>query len=950
MMVAVVATGAALFWDHDGGAPSALPVQVVWSDDSLPATEPISSSGVDLEELSDDDIPDGVISIGREALPAPTTPGFFEVQVWNGKRGVQAGGAHVFVLDGYDGPELSDPYAQHWSDLAETHGRRYKADDAGRVQLPPIEHGAIVSARLPGLYGFSKIGRRHREVESVTLQQDETVTVRVMDDAGETVAGVPVAVLQHLPDRDSAVAQRQELDELRRQIARAKVHAQQNPEQRDRTAGRIQSLQRREGRLTNSLKRERGKQNTRTKRQVLTPATRPEVRAQRRTNSEGIAVFRHFQVHRKQPEKWWRPDQADQFEAALLIPLQQPESRRFSGRPAPAETLDLRLPAVGSLALRTVDRDGRPFTQPVHAELRVTTTTPLPATRVRTRKALNEAEIVFPFVGLGLQLTAHCRLDDKDFRWNTPLLHGPSRPGEQATVNLVVAPEEGMLFGQLVDADGDPLAGIETSFLIKSLAGHLEGEELTVDAGGRFHLPYQVRPHHRAPFRVEIRRDADQSTAGMATPLPMLLPERVTDLGVLQLKALGAAARGAVIDDLGAPIKGAKVQLQRQREVRRKSLQLEFVDETFAEVSTDREGRYELLADTEPGRYRLKVEARGHFPTHSPDLRVGETMDLTLERKARVVGTVITPPWMPSRRLRVRLTSATEPDSSRDSNIHNYKGNKYIYFDDVRQGTYDVTISVQEFPDPFVRVTGVVIRPGQQDVHPLLKDLDLSAFLYRFELNAVDQHGQPLLPDRPLLARVERPDGQTAFVGAPWRKGGATTELFSAAPQIEILPLASGYSAASTIIAHGRTTVVFRATPPVNLLAPGLRQLVGATRVRIVMQLTDGSSLPKELASWDRRSGRISGWYGRTRNSYADLGPGDSAQLTLMCSGRYRVVAQLLGDPKQRRPVSVELGNVTVHVDPGSGPQTVTATVKPALVHAGLAELAKRATATGRRE
>ena len=43
------------------------------------------------------------------------------------------------------------------------------------------------------------------------------------------------------------------------------------------------------------------------------------------------------------------------------MPLQQAQSRPFAGRPVPTDTIELRLPPTGSIALRTVDLDGRPY-------------------------------------------------------------------------------------------------------------------------------------------------------------------------------------------------------------------------------------------------------------------------------------------------------------------------------------------------------------------------------------------------------------------------------------------------------------------------------------------------------------------------------------------------------------------------------------------------------------
>ena len=92
-----------------------------------------------------------------------------------------------------------------------------------------------------------------------------------------------------------------------------------------------------------------------------------------KTDRDGIAVIRHFQVYRRQQQKWWPKQHVDRFEAVLLMPLQQAETRPFAGRPVPEETIELRLPPTGSIALRTVDLEGRPFTHPVHADLRMQT-------------------------------------------------------------------------------------------------------------------------------------------------------------------------------------------------------------------------------------------------------------------------------------------------------------------------------------------------------------------------------------------------------------------------------------------------------------------------------------------------------------------------------------------------------------------------------------------------
>ena len=73
-----------------------------------------------------------------------------------------------------------------------------------------------------------------------------------------------------------------------------------------------------------------------------------EVRARRRTDDRGYAVFRHFQFSRERAEKWWPGEHRDRFEAVLSMPLAQPVRASFLGRPLPEEAIELRLPATGS--------------------------------------------------------------------------------------------------------------------------------------------------------------------------------------------------------------------------------------------------------------------------------------------------------------------------------------------------------------------------------------------------------------------------------------------------------------------------------------------------------------------------------------------------------------------------------------------------------------------------
>jgi len=935
-----------------------------WLEDDPEAANPIDPDTLESSdakpEEADAEVSEGLEEVSREEITtAEGNARYLIVQVWEGKKGVPAAEANVFFLDGFEGPELKDPFAQHWSDLAETRGQRFKTDVAGRVSLPPVARWAIVAAQGPGSYGFAKVGRKHRDVETILLQVDETVTVRVVASAGNgedrPVAGVPVGVVQRVPVRQNPKQIQdlmQQMKMLEQRAADVKRYIQANPGQREGAMQRMNGIQERQKRIKGALSRLKGRgrgkppQPARGQAPKLTITSRPELRARRRTNDDGIAVFRHFQVYRRQNEKWWPAPHADRFEAVLLMPLQQPESREFSGRPVPEETLELRLPPTGSIALRTVDLDGRPYTHPVHAALRMQAENPVPWARVQQRKEQNEPAIVFPFVGLGLRFTASCRLDDNDFRWNLPVFAGPNNAGEQVTIDLVVAPKAGMLFGRLLNEQGQPLAGVRPSFLINSSAGRLEGEDVTLDKEGRFHLPYQVRRNQQGPFRLEIRNNRVRPVAGFAMALPRLPVGRVTDLGDLRIGDIARIAFGTVVDDRGQPVPGASVQLQRERDVGGKQPRLAFVDEAFVVDGADEEGRYELFGLLEAGRYRLRAQARQHFSLDSQDLRQGKQVDLELLRNSKVVGTVLTPTWLKSNRLRVVLQSAVNTKQRREDRVHDYKGKKYIYFDRVRPGIYNVLIRVREFPDPLHRVDGLEIQPGQQGLHPRLNDLNLGALLHRYEVLAVNERGQAIQPDWPLVAQIVRPGGQPAFVGFPWRN--KRLEIVSASPVLEVWPMANGYQAERTTLGPGKSELRFLKLPPVELHLPGFRQLVGKALVWIKMQsLTPpAAGSPQKLETWDRQSNRIGRQFGgmQRRSAGALLGSGDTVRIPLMADGQYQVIAYLLATGKKRtvRPVAVQVGLVEIRLVPGSGPQRVKANIDAKKVQEAITDLAQR--------
>jgi hypothetical protein len=882
------------------------------------------------------------------------------IQVWDRKQGKVAPEAQVYVLEGYEGPETRDAFAPHMCELAITSGKRYTATSEGRVELPRFDTTTIIAATLPGASGVTRLRKGHRATESVMLQSDETVTVRVTDPRGRVVADVPVGIQQRIPERVNTDRMIKQWQQLESSIAAAEVRlaSAANADVRARFERRLAGEQRQREQLVaqfrelksvdagaknpegkkpgkNSKTKKPGKnKSAEPKKSKAVVTTKMDLKARRRTDAKGYAVFKHFQLYRKNAAGWWPEQHQNQFEAVLMVPLAEPVREDFSGKPVPEDVIELRLPPTGSIALRTVDRDGRPFTHPVRGELRITAGNNPRFARLPIRKEQNEREIVFPFVGLGMQLHADCRLDDNDFRWRAPEFAGPQQPGERLTVDLVVAPGAAMLYGRMLDASGAALANAEVTFLINSIRGRLEGEEVLLDDEGRFHLPYQIQGQHQPPWRLQVRYQDRMPVPGLATTLGALPKEGVMDIGDLQIGELTRITFGQVVNDLGDAIAGARVQLQRERETGRQA-RLDWQDEAFSVTTTDEDGNFSLFGDLEAGRYRLRVTANEHFPYDPPSLPSREGTVIELVRRSRVLGSVLLPEWSSSRRVKARLESQADPSQSREDGIRRYRGQNLIYFDWVKPGIYNLSLRLEDFPDAFLRVNGFEIKAGERDTHPRLKDLDLTRDLYRFEVFAVDEAGKSMNPKTPLRARVMRPDGSYAMVGFYWK--GGRTEIFSGQSSLEVLPEEPGFRAQPATLVAGRNELRFTRVPPVTLTTPGLRQLVGEESVWISMTLIETQT----VTSFDSRSRRMAQSMKRASSSYGRLNAQDQAFLRSLRDGRYRVVARL-GDKRRGGLVSVTLGEVEVRLQPGGQPNVFAVAVDTQAVMTAMQEVAQQ--------
>lgn len=908
-LLVLASFGALVLWGGDDVAPpasagSALDV------DPIGAASPVEA-GADVDSRARAVDAEAPAEVRRSAVSEPgAAAATITLQVWDGEVGKPAVAAEVFVVESRRstsrwGTPSRDPFALHPLEQVESDGRRYVTRRDGTVMLPALTAwSATAVARLPGRFGSVTLRRGSAEAVLV-LGADEAVIVTVVDGSGEPVAGAPVAIQQRIPTRVDVARLQRELASYRSRLAAERKLSQASDQPQDaRRDFRIRWLQRRVDDLAVQNERMSGllEKSQRRQAQVARAAGRPaprpattvietrwDVRARRRTDESGRAVFSHFQLLQTAAEEWWPKALRGRFEAVLVIPLADSPRVEFVAGGVEAEVeVELRMPPTGSVALRTVDRDGRPFTHPVHGELRLHDGANPAWTRNSLRKEQNEDAIVFPFVGLGLQLQARCRLDDDDFRWTSPVFAGPQRAGEHVTYDLVVAPDAGMLRGRVLDGVGVPLADADVTFLINSVIGRLEGEQVQLDRDGRFHLPYLMPRGHRAPFRLQVRYEEREPVPGLARTLPGLPMAQVVDLGDMQLDAFQCIAFGQVVDDRGEPVAGARVQLQRQRARGRSGDELVFLDEAFTDTAADDEGRFMLFGDVEPGRYRLQVRANRHFPFESDGLPGRDGILVRLEREARFEGVVRLPAWIESRDVELRFEARVDPRHSGDARLSAIRRDGDVSVHRFRSGdlhadVYDLAIRLRNQPDPFVRIAGLRLEAGARGVHPQLAAIDATGILHRFEVRAADLLGKPVSPRVPLLVRVTRPDGSTGLIGFPWR--GSTVTIVHASPTLEVVPRAHGMRAEPAWLVPGENELRFRVATPVRLRLRGLYAQLAGLPAYVMAEPVGGIG----LLAWDAGSERQREQHARIERGWGRLSKHDIASLALPADGRYRV-------------------------------------------------------------
>ncbi len=850
----------------------------------------------------------------------------------------------------------------HWAEIVEARATAQLTNAQGLVRLPAFGSRLLVAARAPQKFGVLALYGRAPESEEPVLElhADYSVSARVVDAEGLPVPGVPVGLCN-----DLLVSLRLRRTEISDAEGRVRLsHLQLYRESVSPRQVALKAQLREAESVIRAHRAEIDAARQRRQRQA-SAASRAAEQALVRSAVENLRRVAE-QKQRAAAElgslagttRWRKPSAADaadatdaEFVLLVVTPQQAPALARFAIHAVPEREIELRVGGLGAVEVVLRGPDGTPLQTPCKVGLRLASSSPasfaVPAEQVESLRKLAALEVSKPLgahtvwlapVGAGLLLDAAVRFADDDFDFVQSDLRGPAA-GETVTLALDVPDWVTVLRGRLVDAERRPVA-LDADLMLSGARGRIEGERISIGADGRFELMFKLG-EPRPPYALEVRIDNGDRLSGALVPVTALRAGGVHDVGDVVVSELPVLVHGVVVDDVGAPIRRARVSLQQLRANGDRGPR--WRDEAGLQVRTDADGRYELRGERRAGRVRVAVRASGHATPDSAEIAFGERRDFSLERFGQLQGGGKGPDWLPRGVLRLELWRNGE--RVRDDELRVRRGKFGFRVRNLHAGDYTLALALRGAARPLLRVSGLHVGPGQRVVDPRLQGVDLNGRLFRYEVAAFDLSGRALRPASPLLVQLTDANGARQTIGYPWR--GNRVEFVATDPVVDVVAMSNGHAPRQQRLFPGEARIVLSARQPLDVELPGLRAMVGADRrVRVSLVYAGDTGLPmSDFEAIDQRTGKTRGFARAAlgKSSGAWLGDSDRVRVRLMLEGRYEVVCRFYVEGV-RRPVSRSVGVIDAVL---SGDEVALATLTPdaRLVEQALAELALAANA-----
>jgi hypothetical protein len=437
----------------------------------------------------------------------------------------------------------------------------------------------------------------------------------------------------------------------------------------------------------------------------------------------------------------------------------------------PSETLELRLPAVGSVQ---VELDSAPPESWVALEVFGLDENPDEIERERhfeTWLPLEEGKVRFPCVEAGRQLLVWLRTRDFEAPVDEVLRRGPRAQGESVVLRLQAKPQGATFTGRAVDEQGAPLVEMDFTADLYSVQQsrreHVLRESGRTESDGRFVFSTAEDITSASQLELNLRDERSVLLGAARASFSTPAAGATVELGDLRLVATSVLAAGRVLDAAGQPVPRAMVELHEAvHRTRRDGSVRTSWERRSNTVIADEDGRFLLRGERKAASIGLRARSDG---ASSPlrEFSVGASdVELRLEHAGVIAGRVELPPGLSSDFVwlkAIRKTPAVGDLLPQRDQWGRLDTAGDFVVRGLALGAYDIRVVTSGGEREIAVVENVQVAASGETRDPRLDPLDLSGLEFR-TVTILAPNGKPLSDGSALTSRNGEADAESHWL------------------------------------------------------------------------------------------------------------------------------------------------------------------------------------------
>lgn len=437
----------------------------------------------------------------------------------------------------------------------------------------------------------------------------------------------------------------------------------------------------------------------------------------------------------------------------------------------PNETLELRLPATGSVqveleaalpeswvALEVFDLDEVP--DEVERERDFETWLPLEDGKVR-----------FPCVEVGRQVLVWLRTGDFEAPADDVLRRGPGAQGESVVLRLQAKLQGATFAGRALDEQGAPLVDMDfTADLYdvrQNRREHVLRESGRTESDGRFVFSTADDITSATQLELNLRDERNVSLGGARVSFAPASAGATVELGDVRLVATSVLAAGRVLDVAGQPVPRAWVELHEAvHRTRRDGSVRTSWERRSSPVIADDEGHFVVRGERKAASIGLRARSNGASSPLREFSAGASDVELRLEHSGAIAGRLQLPPglstdfvWLKA----VRKTPAVgDLAPQRDQWARLDTAGEFVARG-LALGAYDIRVLTSGGEREIAAVENVQVVASAETRDPRLDPLDLSGLEFR-TVTVFAPNGKPLSDGMALTERNGGADTESHWI------------------------------------------------------------------------------------------------------------------------------------------------------------------------------------------